>query len=159
MCLNVLVTPMSYSLSTHPVWELVKFPVQPKIKGHLWLERTKPCHPFECGCKKFVAFTRRYVQLFWERRYRLESLKYHLRKGRLGSCFLPNFDFCHVLGVGIWVLLRCCLFLGVGGNKDGWSLWTSLPFLLNSTASDSCNTDSTPVWPPLTFTLILNSNL
>lgn len=33
--LNVLVTPMSYSLSTHPAWELVKFPVQPQIKGHL----------------------------------------------------------------------------------------------------------------------------
>lgn len=64
LCLNVLVTPVSYSLSTHAAWELVKFPVQPQIKGHLRLERTELCHPFECSCKKFVAFTRRYVQPF-----------------------------------------------------------------------------------------------
>lgn len=59
--LSVLVTPVSYGLSTHTAWELVKFPVELQIKGRLWLERTKPSHPFECCCKKFVAFTRRYT--------------------------------------------------------------------------------------------------
>lgn len=39
--LSVLVTPVSYSLSTHTAWELVKFPAEQQIKGHLWLERTK----------------------------------------------------------------------------------------------------------------------
>lgn len=50
--LSVLVTPVSYSLSTHAAWELVKFPVELQIKGHLLLERTKPSHPFECHCKE-----------------------------------------------------------------------------------------------------------